>query len=354
MNKRDSVSVLVSSIALSLAILACNLAANLSPTPLQPTPISAAPVLQPTAAVSTEAPVVTHVMRPAEVAPSGLRVVDVDTRPTAPERRAPYGDSYQINRLERPFLQDMTYVPSLDLQTYEVAGDTDWWYVTMTVAGPSTDPANAPNYAVELDQDHDGFGDYLLWARPPYPSTWDTAPVTIYQDKNHNTGGLSGERSDAPLTTDGYETRIFNGGAGDADPDMAWVRLIPSGQPTVQFAFKKGWSGVVFMLGVLADSGPQDPAKLDYVDRFTPEEAGSPVRDNSNYPLKALYEVDNICREAFGFAATGYEPQLCPRVEPTKKPKAPTEIAGCPNAPCSPSVGTWHDYPECYCEEYVR
>lgn len=236
----------------------------------------------------------------------------------------------------------------------KLGGDTDWWYVTMTVAGPSLDAASAPNYGVELDQDHDGFGDYLIWSRPPYASTWETAPVAIFQDKNHNTGGLSAERSDSPLTTDGYETLIFNGGNGDSDPDMAWVRLLPSGQPTVQFAFKKSWSGVVFMLGVLADSGLQEPAKLDYVDRFTPEEAGSPVRDNSNYPLKALYEFDNICREAFGFRPTGYEPQLCPRVEPTKKPRAPTEIAGCPNSPCGPTVGVWHDYPECYCDEWPR
>ena len=49
--------------------------------------------------------------------------------------------------------------------------------------------------------------------------------MQIFQDTNHNTGGLSGEKSDAPLTADGYETLIFNGGAGDADPDLAWVRI---------------------------------------------------------------------------------------------------------------------------------
>lgn len=354
MQKRQDFTRVGLGLGISFVVFACNLVSGSAPVPLQPSPISAVPLSQPTGIVSTDTPTVTHVVRPADMVPSGARVVDVDSRPTAPEGRAPYGDSFQINRLERPFLQNMSFVPGLDLQTYEVGGDANWWYVTLTLAGPNPDPATAPNYGVELDLDHDGFGDYLIWAHPPYPAAWDSSPVEIFQDKNHDTGGLSGERSDAPISTDGYETRIFNGGNGDSDPDMAWVRLIPSGQPNVQFAFKKSWSGVVFMLGVLADSGLLDPGKLDYVDRFTAEEAGSPVRNNSNYPLKALYEIDNICREAFGFRATGYEPQLCPRVEPTKKPRAPTEVAGCSNEPCGPDVGIWHGYPSCYCDEWPR
>jgi hypothetical protein len=147
--------------------------------------------------------------------------------------------------------------------------------------------------------------------------------VQIFQDKNHDTGGLSGERSDAPLSADGYETLIFNGGEGDADPDMAWVRANASFDATVQFAFKKSWSGKVFMLGVMADAGLTDVKKLDYVDRFKESEAGSPVKDKSSYPLKALFAVDNVCREAFGFKSTGLEPQLCPREPaPTREPKA--------------------------------
>jgi hypothetical protein len=83
------------------------------------------------------------------------------------------------------------------------------------------------------------------------------------------------------------------------------------------------------------------------------EEAGSPVRSNSNYPLKALYSVDNVCREAFGFAPTGYEPQLCPRVEPTRKPRTPTEQPGLPGcAPHPPCDGIWTDYPNCFCNEW--
>ena len=49
---------------------------------------------------------------------------------TAAERRAPYGDSYDINRLSRPFQQDMTYVPDLDIVTYTVSSDSTWWFVS--------------------------------------------------------------------------------------------------------------------------------------------------------------------------------------------------------------------------------
>jgi hypothetical protein len=287
-----------------------------------------------TAVAFTPTPSVVHVMTPAYSA-ALKTVVDVVSEDTAPEKRAPYGDSYPINRLERSFLQDMTYVPDLDIAMYSVGEDADWWYVSIQMIGADPNNSLGIHFAVELDLDHDGFGDYIIWASPPYSEIWDTAHVQIFQDKNHDTGGLSGERSDAPLTTDGYESLIFNGGERDADPDMAWVRANASFDSTVQFAFKKSWAGTVFMLGVMADAGLTDVKKLDYVDRFKESEAGSPVRDKSSYPLKALCAVDNVCREAFGFGPTGYEPQLCPREAPaTGQPKSTPSVCEAPPAGC--------------------
>jgi hypothetical protein len=103
---------------------------------------------------------------------------------------------------------------------------------------------------------------------------------------------------------------------------MAWVRLGSGADSTLEFAFKKSWSGTVFMLGVFSDAGLKDVGKLDYVDRFTEADAGSPVKDKKYYPLGDLFAVDNTCQEAFGFEPTGYEPKLCPRAEPTKTPQA--------------------------------
>jgi hypothetical protein len=270
---------------------------------------------------------VTHVVSPSDFVGQGKLTYDVVSEDTAPERRAPYGDSYDINRLERPFLQDMTYVPNLDIATFSVSSDENWWYVSIELIGSDPNDALGIDYGVELDLDHDGFGDYLIWAHPPCPSAWDTGPVQIFQDRNHDTGGRSAEKSDAPIVTDGYETVVFDGAAGGTDPDLAWVRVNAGVQATVQFAFKKSWSGNVFMLGVIADAGLRDPKKLDYVDRFTAADAGSPVRDNPNYPLKALFAVDNACRAAFGFRPNGYEPQLCPSTAPpaTRRPKPTSE-----------------------------
>jgi hypothetical protein len=79
---------------------------------------------------------------------------------------------------------------------------------------------------------------------------------------------------------------------------------------------------------------------LDYVDQFTNQQAGSPVRSNPYYPLKALYAIDNTCRQAYGFVPTGYEPQLCPPIVPVEPTKS-NETAGCVNP------GSHHDQSSC-------
>jgi hypothetical protein len=266
---------------------------------------------------------------------SGKLVYDVESASTAPELRAPYGDSYDWNRLERPFQQDMVYVPDLDITSFTVAQDNDWWYVSIDLIGADPNNPQGIYYGVEIDLDRDGFGNYLIWARPPYTDQWETGPVQIYQDQNHNTSAVSAVKSDAPFNADGYETLIFDGSAGGTDPDLAWVRINAGPQAIVQFAFKRSWSGNVFMLGVVADAGLKDPKKLDYVDRFPITDAGSPVKQNQNYPLKELFLVDNTCRDAVGFEPTHYEPQICP-VAPTAtpKPRHPqpgTTPMGCPD-----------------------
>lgn len=340
-------------ITLLIAALACNMP-GAAATPVPPTSTQVVLVDQPAAsqpATQEPAPAetmtatttvqVTHVLTPS--APRGGKLVyDVESAGTAPEKRAPYGDSYDLNRLERPFTQDMTYIADLDIASFTVAKDNDWWYVSMDLVG--ADPNNAVNihYGIELDLDRDGFGDFLIWAQPPYTPEWATLPVKVYQDSSHNTSGLSATKSDAPFSADGYETLIFDGSVGGNDPDLAWVRINAGEKATVQFAFKRSWSGSVFMLGVLADAGLKDPGKLDYVDRFQIAEAGSPVRDNAYYPLGALFSVDNTCRDAFGFEPTRYEPQICP-IEPTptkapSEPQAPGPTpVSCVAVPCPPN-----------------
>lgn len=277
---------------------------------------------------ATSTPVITHIDYPVDSVDLGAIVYDVQSSDTAPEKRAPYGDSYDIYRMERPFTQDMTYIPDMDIASYNVMRTEDWVYVSIELIGTEPNNEIGIHYGVELDLDADGFGDYIVWTNPPYTSEWSTKGVQVYQDKNHDTGGLSAELSDAPFTGDGYETKVFDSGIGD-DPDLAWVRVYAGRQATVQFAFKKSLAGSTFMLGVLADTGLSDVSKMYYNDRFTEAEAGSPEKSEKYYPLKALYAFDNVCREAFGFHPTGFEPQLCPRDEPTPRPRA-TRVIYCP------------------------
>ena len=354
-------------VILLITMLACNISAGGATTPVPPTleqaplvPVAgqaATPTIPPPEIPATATVVLTHTMTPTD--PRGGKLVyDVESAGTAPEKRAPYGDSYDMNRLERPFSQEMSYVSDLDIASFTVAKDNDWWYVSMELIGKDPNNTQGINYGVELDLNRDGFGDYLIWAHPPYTDQWATLPVQIYQDQNHNTGGLSGARSDAPFSADGYETLIFDGSVGGSDPDMAWIRINAGVEATVQFAFKKSWSGSVFMLGVIADAGTKDPGKLDYVDHFSIAEAGSPIKDNMYYPLKSLFLVDNTCRDAVGFEPTLYEPQICP-VEPTptkaprhpqpEQPGGPTVVPGCqpPSGGCK--AGTVWNSTLCTC-----
>jgi hypothetical protein len=346
-------------VILLIAVLACNLPAGAA-TPVPPAPQEQILVaIQPTTAPPTVIPatatvVVSHTMTPSDPR-GGKRIYDVESSGTAPEKRAPYGDSYDMNRLERPFQQDMAYLPDLDIVSFTVAKDSDWWYVSIELVGADPNHVLGINYGVELDLDRDGFGDYLIWVHPPYTNQWNTTPVQIFQDQNHNTGGLSGAKSDAAFAADGYETLVFDGSTGGTDPDIAWMRIHAGPEATVQIAFKRSWSGTVFMLGIIADAGWKDPGKLDYVDRIPIAEAGSPVKENMHYPLKALFLVDNTCREGFGFEPTRYEPQICPvEPTPTKEPREPgSPPAGPTLVVCQPQsckAGWQWDSEDCQCE----
>src|SRR5690349_5910627 len=105
-------------------ILACNLPGNNTSTPI-PSEGNPTSIIMTEVVPVTSTPVITHLTTPSTSPPAGQVVYDVESSLTALEQRAPYGDSYDINRLERPFLQDMTYVSDLDIVTYTVSQDAD-------------------------------------------------------------------------------------------------------------------------------------------------------------------------------------------------------------------------------------
>jgi hypothetical protein len=330
---RKNKSFIIFSFVLILAMLACNApvpggGSTVIPPSNTPAVLASSPTPEilptateassPTPEPPTPTPAISHALVPSTDVKAGKLILDVTSESTAPQKRAPYGDSYDGNRLERPFTQDMTYVADMDIVSFNLSYDDKFFYVSIELVGTNPNNDLGINYSVELDTNGDGFGDMVITAHPPYSAEWSTDNVQVLQDTNHDTGGLSAEKSDAPLPGDGYDTVIFDGGRGpDDDPDLAWVRVNAGPQATVQFAFKKSWAGTKFMYGVIADGGLKNVGKLDYVDRFTDKDAGSPVRDNKYYPLKALYGVDNVCREVFGFTGNvlKQEPQRCQKIQ---------------------------------------
>ncbi len=332
--------------SLLLFALACGISSSSTPEGAIPA-TGLTPTSEPSIAVTTApatntagAPTsttATHAMQPSDTPPAGSIVHDVESSGTGPQGRAPYGDSFQINRFERPFLQDMTYVPDLDISGFSISSDKDWYYVSIALIGKDPNNSLGIDFAVEIDLDQDGYGDTILWGRSPFNGQWTTDNVQVFADKNHDTSGLSSMKADTSAG-DGYETMIFDGSAGGEDPDLAWVRMNAGPSAQIQFAFKKSLAEAPFMLGVLADGGLKDVTKLDYNDHFSAAEAGSPVRDNSNYPLKSLFAVDNVCRAGVGFSLTGNEPQGCPvKAGPSDK-----------ECPAQPGCGNW-DPVACTC-----
>ncbi len=290
---------------------------------------------------SLRPPPINHLVMPADIVPNGANNYDVDSSVTAPENRAPYGDSYNINLFERPFTQTtMTYIPALDINIFRLSQDATWYYVTLQLNGGDMNDPIGIDYGVEIDTNHDGIGDYLIWANQPYETSWNPGTVRIYSDPNQDVGGASPEKSDANATTnapfpgDGYETIVFDRGQGP-DPDMAWVRIDPNDATLVEFAFKRSLAGNAFMWGVWADGGLKDPSKFNYNDRYTLAQAGSPIKNSSDYPIKAIYQVDNTCWAPFGFKPNGFEPHLCPSNAPpsTKRPHTPGAPSPVPTTP---------------------
>jgi hypothetical protein len=301
-------------LALSVACISPVIAVNVPtkdlPTQDVPTPV-VLPSLTATEATATEVvPVTGHLMKPSAAVPGPFKAMDDVVSSAA---GAPYGDSYKLNRFERPFLQDMTYVADLDISQFSLSEDQDWYYVSLQLAGNDPNNAMEINYGAEIDRNADGAGDYLIWTRPPYTTEWSTTTVQIYQDTNGDTAGPSAVDADAASNGNGYDALIFDGSRTDnPDPDLAWVRLNPDLAGMLQFAFKKQLTGSAFMLGVVSDAGLRDVSKYDYADHIAEAEAGSPVKNNKHFPLGALHAVDNTCWQATGFQTTGYEPKLCP------------------------------------------
>ncbi len=307
------------SFVLAVALAACSTPAAptetvLSETPVESPVIQASPTPEPSPTPIPATATITHVLSPGEPGGGLLNLTDVNASSSAPNGGVLLGDRYEAERFERPFDgPGMVYLSDLDLTYAEIARDDAWYYFTLSLAGTSAEGDFEGSYAVELDLDLDGRGDFLVVVRAPTSTTWTTDDVQVYIDANDDVGGVTPLAADAPpASSDGFETMLFSSGSGD-DPDLAWVRLGPVPELSIQIAFKQAMLGgdQSFLWGVWSFGGQFDAGLFDLNDRTTLEQAGSPVIGSTYYPIGDIAQVDNSCRMYYGFTPRGTEPGLC-------------------------------------------
>jgi hypothetical protein len=300
----------------------------------------------------TPVPEIVHVMWPGSpLGKINQTVHDQVDKNTAPQKQAFGGDDFRNGKYERPFDQDMNYMPFVDLVTVLLnRADPLWIYITFKVNSPlSDDTEGKTHFMIEIDKDLDSRGDVLIVTGIPETKEWSTESVRILTNPDVNVGGELVVRPDPSLSEGrGYYQEIFNDGKGE-DPDLAMSRLSKNDADTVLLAFKNtlvGGEDAKFIWLPWTDYGVLDWSLFDFNDHFTFTQAGYPIKDDmQNYPLKALWGVDNTCRVASGFEPKGTIPGLCPEAIP-EEPESPSG-GGC-HWVCHGAAGMTHMV--CGCE----
>lgn len=266
-------------------------------------------------------------------------VYDQMDEKTASQKQAFGGDEFNNGKYERPFDQEMNYIPQVDLVSVLLnREDPLWIYVIFEVVKPFTDnPSVIPYFLIELDKDLDNRGDVLILTGKPVSSEWSTDSVTVLTNPDLNVGGVKPVKPDTNLSEGrGYYEEIFNNGTG-ADADLVWSRMSDTKPTVVEIAFKNTLTGGAkgkFIWLPWADVGMLDWSTFEFNDHFTFAEAGYPLKEDAkNYPIKAIWGVDNTCRVASGFTPMGTMPGLCPNYDPV----APAHQSGkeCPPCPAT-------------------
>ena len=269
---------------------------------------------------ATEAAPIVHTVIPQGGTADRAYAHDNENLTTFENKDVRFGDEFQKNRFERPFTSnDMEYLPDLDILDFGITSDDQFFYISIVLAGlvPGSDSPTG-FYGVEIDRDSDGRADLMLATVPSYSTDFTAENVVVLADLDGDIGGPTINRPDADFTGNGYDGIIFDLSQNifPKDPDLAWVRYVEGGRPSIEIAYRK-WifrgGNEQFMWSVFSLSASEglDPSKFTTHDTITETEAGSPDKNNPNYPIKGLAAMDNTCRVAFGFQATGLEPFGC-------------------------------------------
>jgi len=349
-----------------LSVAGCNLPTKEAPVELLPTqppaviePPPTAEPTEPPPPPPTAEPEIVHVSFPSQGSGKEQTIHDQLSQNTAPEKRAYGGDEYVNGRWERPFMaEEMEYLPFIDIAQTDLIRDEygGWLYADIIlVESPSTAGERKVIFGIEVDRDLDGRGDVLILADAPSSTEWTTDGVRVWQDVNANIGDADPMSPNAPVAVDGYEVSVFDEGVGD-DADLAWARMSPELDNKIEIAFKLdlmdiGEEYYFFLWGAWAFVEDAHPDWFDHHDKYTLEEAGSPLIENEHYPLKAFYAADNTCRALSGLEPTTPLPGMCPISVP--QVSGGEEEGRCPPENCCTSAMTaclYHwDFETCSC-----
>lgn len=249
-------------------------------------------------------------------------VHDQTNEKTANDKTAFGGDVFNLGWYERPFDQDMNYLPFIDLQTILMnRQDPNWVYVKMSMVNAIEEGADSkPLFGLEMDTDIDNRGEFLITVTAPRGTEWSTDGVTVLSNSDNMIGGVKPVLADTnPYEGKGYDTEVFKSGEGD-DPNLVFARMSPSDPKTLEIAFKHSFVGGAkgkYMWFPWAMVGMQDPTKMEFNDHFSRDEAGSPIKtEGKYYPVKAVWGVDNTGRVPSGFEPTGLMPGLIESLQP--------------------------------------
>jgi hypothetical protein len=302
-------------IVIFVTVLACNVSGNANETPTVQSPTELVTIVDtPNTPNYTEVPI-QHQDIPVNLplSKSG-QASDQNSSVTADQNKSNGGDRFTYEQFERPFNANAmdTYFPNLDIIDTYVFQDDIWIYGTIKVVDRSSATIDPYRFAMQLDVQVDGKGDWLILALNPSATDWTTDGVQVYFDQNSDVGNLTPMRPDSG-GGDGFEQNVFDQGISN-DPDGAWVRVSPKDINTIEIAVKRSLIGnpLAFMVNMWTGHNTLDPAMFDYSDHYTHEQAGAADPGYPLfYPIKSIYELDNSCRMAVGFQPTGSEPGLC-------------------------------------------
>lgn len=261
---------------------------------------------------------------------------DADSSLRATENRILSGDSYLNNLFERPFTaREMVYQPELDIYTVDFAYDDVFFYFTITLNGMELE--SGAMYGVEFDRRLKGRGDLLVLAVDP-GDEWSLDNMTVWKDKNGNVGGLKPLVAEEGFNDNGYDEQIELGGER-----LAFSRLSPDDPHAVQIAVSSALldNPAEFLWSAWADNGLKDISMFDYNDTMGPGEAGSPFKEDEDYPIKALYSVDNTCRLPYKVEMAELIPGTCKSIPPSTTKPGTTTLT------CPPGCFLIGDHCEC-------